>query len=154
MQGHAHEKGFGESLGRVVTHLPTRRDDATHAHVDQFAGEAGGQAIVSGGARLHFRQVAATEEHQVRHGLHAVDFGGCEQQAIGQHHPAAQDTVGTGLVENAMGRHHQHPIGPGKQLGKDVPGTGVARYPEGLVAGAFQDLGHRLAFLGRPFQFR
>ncbi|MOA40701.1 hypothetical protein D3C78_1625980 [compost metagenome] len=83
MNGQAIEKTLGETAGRVVIDLPPRRHYATHAHVDQLLRQARRQPVTARLKAGHFAEVATTEEHQVRHGLHPVNFGGSQEQAVG-----------------------------------------------------------------------
>ena len=88
---------LGEFLGGVVLDGPTGGDDRAHAHLDQLAGNACGQAIELDGRRARrcrlgsgLADVAAVEKHQFRHLLHLAHLDGGEKHAVVEHHAAAR----------------------------------------------------------------
>ena len=90
---------LGEFLRGVVPHGPTGGDDRAHAHLDQLAGNACGQAIELDGRRARrglgsgLADVAAIEKHQFRYLLHLPDLDGGEEHAVVEHHAAARLTA-------------------------------------------------------------
>ncbi|MCY1424981.1 hypothetical protein D9M71_407560 [compost metagenome] len=152
VNGQAVEKGFREAARRTVIDLPTGRHHATYAHVDQLLRQARRQAIASRLSARDFTQVTTAEEHQIRHGFHAVDLGGRQQQTIRQHHAAAQLTVAVFAAKYTMGTDHQDPVRPGEQLVEHLHGTGAAAQTPGGIARAIQHAADRLAFAQRTGQ--
>ncbi|MNO60971.1 hypothetical protein D3C76_516040 [compost metagenome] len=96
--------------------------------------------------------MTTAEEHQIRHGFHAVDLGGRQQQTIRQHHAAAQLTVAVFAAKYTMGTDHQDPVRPGEQLVEHLHGTGAAAQTPGGIARAIQHAADRLAFAQRTGQ--
>ena len=126
-------EALAEVARRLVVHGPAGDDHAAHADLDQLARHARGELVAAPAAAVDLAEVAAVQEHQVRHGLHRRDLGGGDQQPARQQHAAATPAVGVRQVEHAVRRDVQ-----------DAPGLRVQlrEHPGGDLVGA--DRGHDL----------
>ncbi len=155
---HAFVEFGGEFLGGVVRDGPTGCDNRAHTHLDQFAGNACGQAIELDGRRAGrglgsgLTDVATVEEHQFRHLLHLAYFDGSEKHAVVEHHAAARLAARSRwrFVVAVAGEMH-YPVGLLVQPGEDLERR---RFCRGLVdrESPAQQVVHRTGFGRRADQ--
>jgi hypothetical protein len=102
-------------LGQLVVHRPAGDDDAAHADLDQLGRDARGELVAVAHRRVarcgvNLPEVAAAQVDEFGHRLHRGDFGGGDQQAVGQHDAAAAPAVAVQQIEHAVRRDVQQPV--------------------------------------------
>lgn len=143
------QQGLVEHLPELrrqrVVHRPAGHHDAAHADADQVLRQAGRQPVALRCAAHHHAEVAAVQEHQLRHGFHGLDLGCRDQQPVRQHDPRAQGAVPVLQLVDTVGADVDEAEGLAEQRAEDLRGGGRFGTDQrhDRVAQPFHQLGER-----------